>query len=359
MGKFYDFVTNLIGTLGTAADARSALGAAALGANVDINTLGALASINGHGIAGLYNRLINPAFAHDQRNAGASTATADDTYCFDRWYALTQTGTVAASQLSDPENGYTKALRLTQSQASAQRFGVAQIIEGKYCKDMRGGAATLVPRIRCSSSQALRYAILEWNSTEDAVTSDVVLDWTSASYTAGGFFLASNLTISAVGTVTPTAATWTNLTKISPTLGSAFNNLIVMIWTEGTAAQNVTLDFDYAQLESGSIATTPERRASLELALCQRYYTANANFSFASHATTIDSCETNVPFKVAMRAAPTVTFTSNGGTTNFSSKTVRYQSVDGFSLFLVPTVNGIVGIGMSGTPAAWNAVVEL
>src|SRR4051812_22369657 len=92
MGKFYDYVTNLLGTLGTAADARSALGAAASGANVDINTLGALASINGGPLAGLRNRLINPAFIHDQRNSGASTATADDTYCFDRWYALTQTG---------------------------------------------------------------------------------------------------------------------------------------------------------------------------------------------------------------------------------------------------------------------------
>jgi hypothetical protein len=166
------------------------------------------------------NMLINPAFQIDQRNAGASTAISDDTYCFDRWYALTQTASVAASQLTDPENGYTHAMRLTQSQASAQRFGFAQITEGKNCKFARGGSGTLLPRIRCSAATPIRYAILGWTGTEDAVTSDVVNSWTNATFTAGNFFNSTTLSVLGVGAVTPSAATWTSLTALTASLGS-------------------------------------------------------------------------------------------------------------------------------------------
>jgi hypothetical protein len=215
------------------------------------------------------NRLINPRGNIYQRTVAA---TADDTYFADRWYALTQTGTVLPSRLTDPENKYPTGVRLTQSQAVAQRFGFAQIIEGINCKDLRSESGTLVPRIRVSNSQAIRYAILGWTGTEDVVTSDVVLDWTSASYTAGGFFLASNLTVLGVGSQTPTANTWTSLTALTASLGTAFNNIIIMVWTEGTAAQNFTFDFDYVQLEQGTTFTAFENRnIGVEDFLCRRY----------------------------------------------------------------------------------------
>ena len=188
---------------------------------------------------------------------------------------LTQTNTVTPSVLSDPEDGHPKGVRITQSQAAAQRFGFAQIIEGKNCKDLRGQSGVMVPRVRISNSQAIRYAILAWTGTEDAVTSDVVNDWTSGDYTDGAakFFVDANITPLVVGAQTPTANVWTSLAAITAALGSTFNNLIVLVWTEGTAAQNVTLDFDYVQLERGSVATEFERRPhTTELQLCQRYY---------------------------------------------------------------------------------------
>src|SRR4051812_8907348 len=64
------------------------------------------------------NVLTNSSFSVAQRFTSA-TAVADDNYALDRWYILTQTASVNASQLTDPEDGYTHAMRLSQSQASA------------------------------------------------------------------------------------------------------------------------------------------------------------------------------------------------------------------------------------------------
>ena len=215
------------------------------------------------------NLLINP---HGRVNQRQPASNADDTYGHDRWVALTQTGAIAVSTPTDVEDGTPSMMRLTQSQAAAQRMGYAQIIEGANCKHLRGKAAVLSGRLRYSNAAAVRYAILEWTGTEDAVTSDVVADWTSATFTAGNFFLASNLIVRAVGSLTPAAATLTNLTALTATLGSSFKNLIVFVWTEGTAAQSSTLDLSL-QLERGTVATEREfLPIGHELSLCRYYF---------------------------------------------------------------------------------------
>ena len=222
--------------------------------------------------ASFSNRLINGQFQIDQR-VNSATARSDDTYCLDRWYVLTQTASVQVTQQTDQEDGTPFNIRLTQNQAAAQRMGLAQIIESKNCKDLRAKVVAMAARVRISNSQAVRYAILEWTGTADSVTSDVVNDWTSSTYTAGNFFLAANLTVTAVGSITPNAATWTDLTTLSATLGSSGNNLIIFIWTEGTAAQNVTLDIGRARFGAGASAPTiPLPSYSDELLRCNRYY---------------------------------------------------------------------------------------
>lgn len=134
--------------------------------------------------AGFRNRLHNAAFNINQRGAGTF---ADDAYCFDRWYVLTQTGSIAISAFTDPDAVRPTAIRLTQSQASAQRIGLAQIVESVNIRDLRSQAATMAARIRCSSSQAIRMAILELTGTADTVTSDIVNNWASTTYSAGNF----------------------------------------------------------------------------------------------------------------------------------------------------------------------------
>jgi len=273
-------------------------------------------SINGGPLAGFRNVVINGGFSINER---AATSNADDTYGHDRWYALTQSGTIAVSTLSDVENGLPTMARLTQSQAMAQRMGYAQIVEGGNCKHLRGQEVTFsFRRFRCSVAQAIRFAVLEWTGTEDSVTSDVVNDWTSASYTAGGFFLGSSLTITGVTSNTPSAATLTGGPAITATLGSAFNNLIVMAWVEGTAAQNVTLDLGEAQLEIGGAATAFERRPiGTELALCQCFYrplTVDAAQIFSLNAGVNNPNRVDCTYEFpTMRAAPTLITSGTAG----------------------------------------------
>ncbi len=198
-------------------------------------------------------------------------STADDVYSHDQWYALTQTAALTTSQLTDVEDGVPQMIRLTQGQASAQRMGYAQIIEAQRCKKLRGKRVTFGGRLRYSNAAAVNFAILEWTGTADAPTSDVVNDWTNGTFTAGNFFNSTTLTVRAVGTLTPSAATLTDF-RVSATLGSSFNNLILMIWTSGTAAQNSTLDF-VAQLKRGFVvAPYVFRPFDQEILLCQRYF---------------------------------------------------------------------------------------
>lgn len=72
----------------TAAAARTNLGAAASGANSDITSLTALASVNGGQLAGLRNKIINGNLGINQRGASSfSTAYSAGTYIMDRWKA--------------------------------------------------------------------------------------------------------------------------------------------------------------------------------------------------------------------------------------------------------------------------------
>lgn len=278
-----------------------------------VNDIGAVpvALLNAGQLQGFKNRLINGCGAINQR---AAASNADDTYAHDRWNILTQTGAVACTTLTDPENGAPTGVRITQSQASAQRFGFSQIIESGNCRDLRSTSGALSMRIRCSASTTIRYAICSWTGTADSVTSDIVLDWTSASIAAGGFFLGSNLVINASGSVALTANTWTDLAAAT-TLSSGLNNVVVFVWTDSTQAQNVTLDFNRAQFEPGAVASVYEARPlGVELALCQRYYQAGSGDGggngWSGNTTNGEGYISWRAFHVQMRAAPTVTLTN-------------------------------------------------
>lgn len=251
------------------------------------------------------NLIINPSGAVYQRDVAA---TADDTYFADCWYVLSQTGTVTPSRLTNPEDGYRNGIRITQSQASAQRFGFAQIIEGQNCVFLRGNQATLRPRIRVSTSQAIRYAIIGWTGTEDSVTSDFVNDWTSSTYTAGNFFTSTSTSVIAVGSSTPSANTWTNLPALTGSVSSSVNNIAVMVWTEGTAAQNFTLDFDFVSLNQNVLPITFEQRSyEEELRRCRRYLPVWASTAAAVQIVAMGQCISTsqvgvvVPFDVPTR----------------------------------------------------------
>ncbi len=272
------------------------------------------------------NVLINPDGRIDQRHAGAAATTADDTYGGpDRWYSLTQTASITVQRQTNGEDGMPFFQRLTQAQATAQRMGRATILESADSRQVRGAQLTLSGRIRCSVSQAIRYAILEWTGTADTVTSDVVANWASSTYTAGNFFLGSNLAVTAVGTITPAANTWTDLTALTGSCGSSVNNLIVMIWTEGAAAQNVTLDFRLKLEQSASATAYEQRHLAAESTLCERFYQKSYDIDTAPGATftaggdgpefqhASGTMGVTLMLAARMRAAPAVTVYDAGG----------------------------------------------
>lgn len=265
------------------------------------------------------NRLVNGGMrVWQEQNTGAAAVT-DGLYSFDGWYHLNQSAGVTVSQVADAENTTPWMLRITQANAGAQRFGVGQIIEGEDCRYLRGQLVTLSARVRCSNSTTLRYAILEWTSTEDSVTKDCVNDWTSATYTAGNFFLGSNYTVTATGSIALTANTLANITALSATLGSSFNNVVVFFWTDSTQAQNSTLDIGKVQLEAGPDATAFERLPlDTEIARCERFYWKTYDLDTApgtniflgalgGPATQSDRLKSTFMFRTRMRAVPAIT----------------------------------------------------
>lgn len=210
------------------------------------------------------NRVINGGFQVNQR---ALTSVADDVYCLDRWYVLTESGNVTVAQQTDQENGMPFNLRLTQPDVSAKRIAIAQIIEGKNCKDLRGGSATLGFRVRNSDGGQVNYAILEWSGSEDVITSDVVSVW------GGSPTYVASITERAKGTITPAANTWTDVTALTGVISAGTNNIIVFVWSNAAMAQNATLDLGKIQLESGVVATPFQASGAADSLLqCLRYY---------------------------------------------------------------------------------------
>lgn len=257
--------------------------------------------------SGLRNVIINGGFTVNQRSV---TSAADDTYCLDRWYVLAQSGSADVALQSLQSNGIPNNIRLTQPDASAKRIGVAQIVESGSCYYLRGATVALSAQVRSSLAASIHYAILSWTGSADTVTSDVVLDWTSTSYTAGGFFLASNVTVQAVGTVTPSAAIWTPIPEITATLTGSLNNIVVMFWTTDATAQSATLDISNVQLEQGDEATAFEYLSpAMTLNACRRYYRTTET-SLRFDAPGVAALSGGYSFDPPMRVAPTVVRTA-------------------------------------------------
>lgn len=297
--------------------------------------------------AGFRNRLLNASFMINQR---AAASNADDTYCFDRWYVLTQSGAVACSALTDPEAGRPTGLRITQSQAGAQRIGVAQIVESANIRDLRSQAVAMAARIRCSSSQPIRMAILEWAGAADAVTSDVVNTWTSTTYTAGNFFIAG-VNVIAVGASTPAANTWADMTQITGQFGAALNNAIVFVWSEGALVQNATLDLDQAQLEAGAACGAFARRTRAEeLANCMRYYEIIGGLTGGIYTST--RMDTVLRFAVEKHKAPALSILNATG--GFYQVGGGNNTVTSLTIWAAATVRG-VGLGVNASGASFTA----
>lgn len=202
---------------------------------------------------------------------GTNPAMADGAYGPDRFYGLSQTATIDALQDVGTQ-GARYGIRVTQIQVTAQRMGLAQVVESFDSIPYRGRTVRFQIAVKTSTSANIRMAILEWTGTADAVTRDVINNWTSGTYTAGNFFTSTSTTVAAVSAAIPTTTSYA-VKSVSGAISSSCNNLIVLVWTEGTAAQNVTLTVTEVSLTDGDVLQTwlPE---SIDIVLerCQRHF---------------------------------------------------------------------------------------
>lgn len=289
-----------------------------------------------------YNYLLNPSGEIAQVSVGSP---ANGAYDFDQWVVLTQTAAVAASQPNNLENGTPFAMRLTQSQATAQRMGRIQWMENSRVNALRGQNVVLSARVQMSATTTLRYAIIEWIGTADAITKDVVNSWTNTIFTTGNFFRVAGLTIVATGSIGLTANTLTDITALTGAVSGSMNNLAVFFWTDSAVAQNVTLDVAKSKLELGTVNTPFISRSSAdELRDCQRFFEVGNEPIFYLPGQNSNTIFITYKYSVIKRVAPTVTYTGwsyyNSGTPTAITPTSNGIYVFHVEVFLSGLTNG-------------------
>jgi len=279
----------------------------------------------------LKNRIINGDMRIDQRNAGASKATADATYTVDRWVYYSDVGSKYTVQQNagsvTPPAGFSNYVGLTVSSAystlgATDYFLFGQPIEGYNIADFAWGTAnaktiTLSFWVRSSltgtfggaiqnsaqtRSYPFSYTISSANTWEQkTITVAGCTDGVWQSTTSAGIQMFFGLGVGS--TFSGTAGAWASANYFSST-GA----------TNVTATNGATFYITGVQLEIGTSATPFERRLyNQELANCQRYCLkycgntvfedVNVNLIGFNGTTAYGTIFTVVP----MRSSPSVT----------------------------------------------------
>src|SRR5262245_47355779 len=155
-------------------------------------------TVNAHVGAPLYtqatlssgNALINTVFLNDTRGR-LNTNVADATYSLDRWYHLSQSNPVLLDRGVPASAGVASYGKLRQPNASAQRYGLAQAIEYSSTYPLRNRIASFQFKAATGTSLPIRAALLYWPGAQDAVTRDVVNNWTSTTFSPGNFYIST------------------------------------------------------------------------------------------------------------------------------------------------------------------------
>ena len=326
---------------------------------------------------GRRNLIINGAMQVAQR--GTSFAGATTAYHTDRWIDVMNLGSWTISQSSDAPDGFGYSHKWDCTTANGTLAAGSELIlatrlEGQDCQQLKYGSAnaeSLTLSFWVKSSKTGTYTV-EFDQYGDrqisrTYTIDSADTWEYKTVTVPGdtggsidndnsaefqllFWLGagSNLTS---GTLNTSAwATTTNANRVSPSNVNLADNTANDWYITGV------------QLEVGSVATPFEHRSyGEELALCKRYYQANASEN-SSRVGINDGYVVNGVthygtriFPVTMRAAPTIVTTLNGSS-NFNTGTyiAAGSSVDGFRAGCTAS-----GTGTGYFLGNWTADAEL
>jgi hypothetical protein len=248
------------------------------------------------------------------------TTRANDTYGPDQWYALTSGANVQFARVAETPSGTKSkyACQIRQADASASRFGFAQILEFERVVDLRGETVTFSVLVRTDGTEVstVRAGLVEWTGTADTVTSNIISGWAAT----------PTLIANAAFVNTPEdhaiTGTYTRIT-VTATLGTTFNNLILFIWAPNAEAQNDDFYVKEVQVVLGDQAVAwplialPFHEDERE---CLRYVCKSYNRDVAPGTVTTVGQQTArgtvlassigvgpTPFPAPMRATPTIT----------------------------------------------------
>jgi hypothetical protein len=249
------------------------------------------------------NRVINGAMDFWQRNTTFGPTSSTGIFTADRWYATLTANTFTLSQeTSIVPLGFEYSLKATAGTGGSGMW-FYQFIESQNCQDLAGKTVTLSAYCATSNSSTLDF-IVYYNNTFNATP-----------FTSGWTAITS--------AVVPTTATMPTTPQSRQfALPSTVKSLFVQIRNSGNVAAGVTLCFTGVQLEAGNVATPFARAGGSiggELALCQRYfYASSVSNIWGGDTTNNGTYYTTIPYKVTMRATPTLLFATLGSR-NFAS----------------------------------------
>ena len=207
------------------------------------------------------NKIINGAFAVDQRNSGASqtfTAGGVLAYTVDRWYAYCTGANITGQRVagSAPFQYY---YRFTGA-ASNTAVGFGTRLEAADTYHLAGKTATLSVYAASSSLTSLTWTAYYANTTD-----------------AFGTLAQRTSQLIATGTFTLTGTVSQKTAQISVPVAATTG--IEIVFSGGALLGSQTLTFAGAQLELGSSATPFEFEPSgSTLQKCQRYYETTFNY---------------------------------------------------------------------------------
>lgn len=270
----------------------------------------------GAGAGNGQNALINGAMRVAQRGTSfisTGGANNDDVYVLDRWNLLSDGNDIVdVTQATDVPAGALFSMGLDVETVN-KKFGILQIVEQKNCADLLGQTVTLSAYLKVTNTTRLdkvKMAIVAWDGTADAVTSDIISAWGADGTNPT---LVSNWTYENTPADLGVTTSWARYSVSAAVDTAAAKNIGVFIWSDNVTDTDLG-DFLYVsnvKLELGSAPTAFQTPSIVyELDECLRYYvrlsasgggTRVAN-GFATATTTAAILFPNLK----LRATPTV-----------------------------------------------------
>jgi hypothetical protein len=295
------------------------------------------------------NPILNSAFQVWQR--GTSIVPTTTTYSADRWQAYRGgTGATVSRQATGdttnlPNIQYCARVQRDSGNASTLAIYLAQSFESINSIPYAGKTVTFSYYARKGANYSQASGNVSVSFMGAATTDANVL--TSMSGTQ----------IASVGGAVTT--TWQRFTATA-TVSASYTQLGFYLEFNpvGTAGAADYVEVTGFQIDIGSVALPFRTYAATiqgELAACQRYYQALANFGCAGYSSgNIFSIMNTLPFVTAMRATPTVTITSTGTSQLLSSASIQSASPTSAVIQVVAS-----GAGFSGIYGATTATASI